>query len=274
MLVCLCFCLLIIILIGLPKLGTVDYLSMPFGFSGVVAAASLIFFAFIGFESIVRLSEETKNPTKNIPKALLLAIAISTIIYILVALTSVSVMGYEALAASSAPLADVAATIFGPQAFTIISVIALFATANTILLILLGTSRITYGMAAEKSIPSFFGHISSKTRTPAGAILLVMIGTMAFVTIKDISLIAKLTDYMVFVTFLIINSSVIALRYSFKNGKRKFKIPLNIGRFPVIPAAGLLLIVWLMSGLGKDILLWGSALFAIGILISFVYKRK
>ena len=106
--------LIAIILFGLKYIGHVNYAALPpLGFSGILSATALIFFAYLGFEDIVRLSEETKNPTKTIPKALILAIAISTILYIGTAIAAVSVVGWEALSQSAAPLALVAQTALG-----------------------------------------------------------------------------------------------------------------------------------------------------------------
>ncbi|MBS3064774.1 MAG: amino acid permease, partial [DPANN group archaeon] len=99
--------LLIIIALGFAFFGDVNILELPpTGFQGLISGAALIFFAFLGFEGVVRLSEETKNPKKVIPKALILSIIITTIIYILVAISAVSVLGWERLAMSNAPLAD------------------------------------------------------------------------------------------------------------------------------------------------------------------------
>jgi len=84
--------LIIIIAIGLPHLGSVNYLEMPQGFSGLFAASALIFFAYQGFESMVKFSEETKSPETTVPKALILAVVICVVFYILVALSVVSVL--------------------------------------------------------------------------------------------------------------------------------------------------------------------------------------
>ena len=127
--------LLLIIIVGLPYIGSVNYFEMP-SLGGVFSAAALIFFAFIGFEEMVRLSEETKKPKKTIPTALVVAIAITTIIYMLVGLSAVGILGWEALGSSDAPLADVANAAL-PGTGGILSIIALFATANTVLLLLL-----------------------------------------------------------------------------------------------------------------------------------------
>ena len=143
--------LLIIFFIGTPYYGTVNYFEMPLGLNGVFASAALIFFAYLGFEEIVKLSDETNEPNKKIPQAIILAMVISTLLYILVAFSSVSILGWEALADSTAPFSQIAFTVLGPNGSFLLSVIALFATSNTVLLLLLAGSRIIYGMAASDS---------------------------------------------------------------------------------------------------------------------------
>src|SRR3989344_4753485 len=133
--------LLIIIALGFKYIGSVNYLEMPNGFNGVLQATALIFFAFLGFDNIIKLAEETKDTRKVMPKAIILSIVISSIIYILVAISAVSILGWNALSTSSAPLADVAAKSFCGVAFLVLAVIALFSTSNTVLITLVTTSR-------------------------------------------------------------------------------------------------------------------------------------
>jgi len=133
--------LVYIIYLGVPYIGNVNVLEMP-STSGVLGGAVIVFFAFLGFEEMVRLAEETKEPKKTMPRALILAIVLSTILYILVAISAVNIVGWEALAASESPLALVAEAAAGSTAFGILSIIALFATANTVLLVMLTASRL------------------------------------------------------------------------------------------------------------------------------------
>lgn len=264
--------LLAIIAIGAPYFGSVDYLKMP-DLAGVFSAAALIFFAFIGFEQIARLSEETRNPEKNIPRALILSIILTTIIYMLVAVSAVSVISSEKLAASKAPLADIASHGFGQNAFLILAVIALFSTSNTVLLMLLATSRITYGMSRGNSLPACLGKIHGTRRTPWLATALAGIGAAAFVLVGDLKTIANITNFTVYITFIIINLSLILLRYSEPNTKRPFRVPLSIGKLPILPAFGALSCAAMLFGLTIDIVLYGLALLLIGYLFYFIFEK-
>lgn len=265
--------LVLIVILALRFIGRVNYFEMPNGYVGVFSAASLIFFAFIGFESIIKLSEETKNPTKIIPKALILSIIISTILYILVAIAAVSVLGWEKLGASNAPLADVAAAAMGSNAFIMLAIIALFSTANTILIILVTTSRIMYGMSTEKSLPKILSVVHKKQRTPWIAITAVALLSMAFAMIGDISFVAGATNFAVFITFIAINAALIGLRYTDAKQKRPFKVPLNIGKFPVLALLGILTSAFMLINLDKMVLLGGVGLTLVGVGIYEGYAR-
>jgi len=266
--------LVLIIFIGLPYLGKVDYFEMPMGIAGVFQASALVFFAYTGFESIVKLSEETKSPERTIPRSLLLAILISIILYILVAISAVSVMGWEKLGTSGAPFADLASTALGSGAFTLLAAIALFATANTVLLMLLGASRIVYGMADSATLPGILAKVHPSRRTPWAAILVSMLISILFLFSGDITFVANVDNFTLFVTFFVINASVIFLRYIKPEMKRPFRVPLTIGKFPVLPLFGILFCIFMLFQLEWKILLIGAALVVLGWLLSFVDMRK
>jgi len=232
--------LVIIIFLGLKNFGSVNYFDMPQGITGVFSSAALVFFAYMGFESIVKLGEETKDPAKVIPRSLLYSVVITAVLYVLVALAAVSIIGWEELNASSAPLATVAAAVLGSKAFILLGIIALFSTSNTVLITMVATSRLAYGMAKEKSLPKFLSLVHERTRTPWAAILIIMLLTFLFTVIGDIEIVANLTNLFLFITFASVNLSMIVLRYKLKDRKRSFRCPVNIGNFPVIPLLGFL----------------------------------
>lgn len=232
--------LIIIIVLGLRYFGSVNYLEMPHGFNGVLEATALIFFAFLGFDNIVKLAEETKNPKKIMPKAIILSIIISSIIYVLVAMAAVSVIGWQSLSSSSAPLADVAAKSFGNPAFIILAVIALFSTSNTVLMSLVTTSRMVYGIAKEKSLPKSFSLVDIKTKTPWIAIFLTMVVTVLFILIGDIKLVAGIANLGLFITFAFVNLSLIVLRYKKPYMHRTFKVPFDFNKFNILAFLGVL----------------------------------
>jgi APA family basic amino acid/polyamine antiporter len=266
--------LLIIICIGVPHLGSVDYLDMPNGLRGVFEAAALIFFAYMGFEEMVKLSEETRDPERNMPLALMAALAITILLYILVALSVVSVVPPEVLAASAAPFAEVAAEALGPEAFVVVSAIALFATANTVLLMLLAASRIAYGMAESASLPTVLGRVHPGRRTPMVAIVAVMLLSIAFLFSGDIAFVASANDFILFATFVVINASLITLRRKEPELPRPFRVPFAFGWVPVLPVLGILTCLFLIVHLDGAAILLGLGIAVVGGLIVLVRWQR
>ncbi len=257
--------LVVIIAIGLPHLGSVNYWELPQGYSGLFAASALIFFAFQGFESMVKFSEETKKPESTIPKALMLALLISTILYVLVALSVVSVTGWQQLAVSNAPFADIVSGTLGPDAAVIIAIVALFATANTALMSMYASSRILYGMAGVSSITAGLSWVHPGRRTPMTAIIISGFLSVILLFAGDITFIANVTNFTLFITFIVINAAVIALRYQSPLTPRAFRIPLSLGRLPLIPVAGIGFCILLLAVQEPAILILGVVLTGLGV---------
>jgi APA family basic amino acid/polyamine antiporter len=242
----------------------------------VISSVIITFFAFWGFEGIVNLSEETKNPKKTVPRALMLSIIISTILYVLVALTAISVVGWEKLAASKAPLADVARTAIPDLDLSLLlSVIALFATSNTVLVSLILSSRALYGIASDNSLPPVFSRIHVKRKTPYIAVFTVMILMMIAASFQDLKMVATLADAAIFTTYFAVNICLIWLRFSEPKADRPFKAPLSIGRMPLLALVGAASILILMALYVEPIFLLAEAgIVIVGYLIHRASRKK
>lgn len=260
-----------IIAIGLPHFGHVNYFEMPTGLSGIFSAAALIFFAFIGFEEIVKLSEEARSPERTIPQGLILALVIAIILYILVAIAAVSAVGWERLAASPAPFVEIAMGTLGTNAALVFICIALFATANTSLLLLISASRITYGMAKSGSLPKYLASVHVTRQTPILAIFIVMVFSLGFLLLGDISLVASVTNFTEFITFIVINAAVIALRYRSPDIPRPFRAPLNPRGIPLVPVCGIIFCLFFLTQLTS--LTLGIGLFLLIVIGFFSFLR-
>jgi len=231
-----------------PSLGEADFFELPEGGAhGIVSAAALGFFAYIGFEDIVKLAEEAKKPEKTIPKALFISNGIVMIIYTLVAVCAVSAISADQLGNSGSPLADVVDKRFGTAAVTAIVIIALFATANTILSNMLSSSRVLLNIAQDQPRLKRFAAVSKKRRTPIAALLLVFALMCAFSLIGEIETVAQIANLFIFGTFFFVNLSAVVLRVKEKNLERPFKIPLNIGNIPVPSLLGMLMTLALLG---------------------------
>jgi APA family basic amino acid/polyamine antiporter len=265
--------IVLVIVLGLGSIGSVNYFEMPMGLGGVLSASALIFFAFLGFEDIVNVSEETKSPKKTVPKAVILSLLISSFVYFLVSLSVVSMSDWKMISTSDAPLAYAVHEKFNVDISNIISVIALFATAGTALVFLIAGSRMIYGLSDAGELPKIFSKIHPKTRTPYIAILVSMIISMVFVLLGDIKLVASITNFFAFVVFILVNLSAIVLRYRKPETKREFKIPLNIGKFPLLPFFGLLACFLMIYYLEMKSIIIGLLIFGAGIVFLSYLKK-
>ncbi len=181
-------------------------------FFAVTSATSLAFFAMVGFEDSVNMAEETRNPTKTFPRALLLALGIAAAIYLVIALITATLVPTAALADSDGPLLLVvkaALPWFPPILF---AAIALFAVSNTALINMLMASRLLYGMANEGIIPRQFGRVHPVRRTPWVSILFTSIIALLLMSSFDIDVLGGTTSLLLLIVFTVVNVAVLVLR--------------------------------------------------------------
>lgn len=223
--------LIIIILFGIPWIGKVNLLeglngtnlienSFSLG-NSLFSSAALIFFAFLGFEGLANISEETKNPKKNVPKAIIFSLTIVIILYVLISIISVSVVSpmelYSSATSSSSngPLALVAERLISPETGFLLTLIAFCAIGSTLMVLLNVSSRIIYGMSKQNLAPKIFEHIDSRTKTPSIAIILVTFFSCLFTFFGNIELLGYLCTMGIFLLFGIINISAILIHRDF-----------------------------------------------------------
>ncbi len=268
--------LIIIIIIGFFGKQEPNYFILPSGssFAVIFSAVALIFFAYIGFEDIANIAEEVKEPQKNIPKAIIYSIIITTILYCFTAIAVVSILPYGDIADADAPLNSVAKEILGPGGGIVMSFIALFATANTVLIMLIVTSRMMYGMARDKALPEGLSRISPKYRTPIIAVLLTMGFTIIPILFGDISLVAHATVFGVLINFILVNISLLALRKKKPDLERPFKLKPSIKGYPVIALLGSIICIALLFTFNWYIILIQIIIILCGIVVFYAMKSK
>jgi APA family basic amino acid/polyamine antiporter len=238
----------LVIYVAWPYIGDVNYLEIPpGGINHVLLASALSFFAFMGFEEIVKLSEETKNAERTIPRALFISSIIVTILYTIVALCAVSAIPWEQLKESSRPLSDIVKQEMGTVGATIIAFIALFSTTNTILSNMMGSSRVMLNMSREKKWLKKLNYISPKRKTPVRTLIVAAILMICFALIGKLERVALMATFFVFITFLFVNLSVIILRIRQKTRGRPYRIPVNINNIPLPSLLGIILTLVLFS---------------------------
>ena len=212
--------LLFILAVGMPYWGDVNYLNFQspsnptgdFTMSLVLTGAVLTFYSFIGFEDIINVAEEVKDPQKNLPRGIVGAVLISSLIYMGISITAVSVVPPQLLAESSQPLVEVvkkAAPWFPPSAF---SIIAMFAVANTAMLNFIMGSRLIYGMSNQGLLPKVLSHVHGKTQTPHYSIFAILIIFLILAFTGDVSSLAKATSILLLICFIVVNLSLIRLK--------------------------------------------------------------
>jgi len=211
--------LLLIIFVGgdqLPQLSHVfeqsQSQSLP-GFSliGVFSGAFLAFYAYIGFEDMVNVAEEVKNPQRTMPRAILLCVIISTLLYSVVALVSISILSPVELSQSDAPLAAVYIAATG-KAPVVISVIGIFAVINGALIQIIMSSRVLYGMASRGWLPPVLGKVDPRTRTPVNSTALTVALVLFFALMLKMVPLAELTSYLVLTVFAMVNLALIKIK--------------------------------------------------------------
>jgi len=263
--------LIAIVAIGVPHVGDHD-LTAGSSTAGVVTAAALVFFAFVGFDEVITLAEETTDPARTVPRALLLALGLSTVLYIGVAISAISVLGPEALGSSEQPLADVVGEAIGPVSAAVVAVVAMVATTNTSLLAVTAASRLQYGMADTGALPALFGRLNGR-RAPGVAIVVTAAVAAVFVILGDLALVASVTDFSVYVVFIAVNLTVILLRLWQPKRRRPFRIRGTIGKVPITPVLALAAVGLLLPSLEASALVLGTAVLVAGVAVYALIKR-
>jgi APA family basic amino acid/polyamine antiporter len=200
--------------------------------SGIAFASLLAFFAFIGFEGLANMVEEAKVPHRDIPRALVLTLIISIVLYVAVAATAISVVSAERLASSPAPLSLVFREVAGVSPATI-SAIAIIATLNTILAQMTMAARVIYGMARQGNLPDIAGRVHPRTATPLVATALIVASVITLALTFPLQRLAESTSLATLVVFALVNLALLRLRH------RHVHTPGPHVRVPLwVPAAG------------------------------------
>lgn len=184
----------------------------------VLAGGFLAFYAFLGFEDMVNVAEEVKNPERNMSLAIIISLVIATLFYFLVALIAVLSVPPAQLSASDAPLALVYETVSGRQPVAI-SLISLFAVVNGALIQIIMISRILYGMSVRQWLPPFFSEVNQRTHTPVKSTFIVGGFVWLMAIAFPIVTLAKATSFFVLAVFVLVNLALIRIKRRNNDGK-------------------------------------------------------
>ena len=242
-----------------------------FGFSGIVRAASIVFFAYIGFEAVSTAGQEAKNPGKDMPIGIIGSLVVCTILYILVSITLTLIVDYRQLNVPD-PVA-VAVDALGPQwswFAKIIKVGAIVGLTSVVLVLMYGQTRIFYTMARDGLLPRVFATVHPRFKTPWVNTILVGMITAFAAAFFDINALGDLTSVGTLMAFAIVCLSVIWLRRTHPELPRGYRVPL----YPVVPALGILSCLWLITGIEWSVLVFFFWYAIAAIVLYFVYGMR
>jgi APA family basic amino acid/polyamine antiporter len=199
----------------------------------ILSAGLLAVFAFIGFEGIVNVAEETKDPERNLPRAILATLVITTLIYVVVVWVSLVTLGPDTLGETEAPLANVFVRLTGWPA-TVMAAIAIVATLNGIIASIILAARVAYGLARRGDIPAVFARVNRMTRTPLVATLVTTLLVLGFALAVPLTGLAELSSRLTLAMFAAVNASLVAIKM------RETRAPEHVFLAPLwVPIAGL-----------------------------------
>ncbi|MCM8794570.1 MAG: amino acid permease [Candidatus Omnitrophica bacterium] len=211
----------------------------PVSWGPVFQAGALAFFAFIGFEDMVNVSEEVIAPEEAMPKAILTAVAISGCLYILIAFLAVRVVPPAELAASGAPLLEVVRTAAPAVPAGLFTLVAVFAVSNTALLNFIMGSRLIYGMAQEKLLPAWLGAVHPRRRTPHIAILVILAAVIGMALSGTLVHLAGTTSTLILGVFFVVNGSLLLVKRR-HSGFQGFQVPMAVPAMGAVTSLGLM----------------------------------
>lgn len=261
---------LLFLYLGFSHINPVNWSDfMPFGWSGVITGAAIVFFAYIGFDAVSTAAEEVRNPQRNLPIGILVSLLICTILYIAVAAVLTGIVSYTTLD-TPAPVAYALVEIGIQWGAALVSVGALLGITSVLLVLLFGQSRIFFAMSRDGLLPPAFKKVHPKFRTPFRVTIFVGVVTALLAGFLPLQDIAELVNVGTLAAFIIVSAGVIVLRYMRPDLHRPFKCPLvpYVPLICIVSCAALIYVLPFVTHL--RFVIW----LIIGLLVYFLYSRN
>ena len=235
------------------------------GWIAILQGAALAFYAFIGFEDIVNVAEEVKNPERNVPRAVLLSLGIAGVVYVLVSWLATQVLNPAALSASGAPLLEVVQRAQPNFPGVIFTFIALFAVLNTALLNFITASRLLFGMSRDGLLPAWFSKLHATRATPYRTIIVILPIVIFLALSGTLQFLAGTTATLILAMFCLVNLSLLVIKRREGNADG-FQVP------AIIPVLAFLSNLVLIAFASKESHLLATAFVGVGFILVFVRK--
>lgn len=218
----------------------------PFGFTGIMTGAGIIFFSFVGLDAVATAGDEAKNPRRNLPIALIGALIIVTGVYVLVALTALGAQASGEFEGQAAGLSAILENIVGATwPGTVVAAGAVISIFSVTLVVLYGQTRILFAMSRDGMAPKIFQKVNPRTMTPVANTIIVSVIVAILAGVLPINFLAEMTSIGTLAAFLVVSIAVIVLRRREPDLERKFRVPL----YPVIPILSILGCLWIIKDL-------------------------
>jgi APA family basic amino acid/polyamine antiporter len=234
---------------------------IPTGSFGILQGSALIFFAYTGFARITTMAEEVKDPSRTIPRSIILALVTSTVIYLFVSLTAVGLVGYNDLSSTGSPLVEAIKVTGSQAAVSLIAMGAMVATTSVLLTTILGVSRVTFAMARNDDFPKFLSKIHPKYETPYYAIWITGLLMILAIIFADLTRVVTVSTFASLIYYLIANLAALRLREKV----RRYSL--------FVPVISLLSCLGLLMFLTFDSWIIGVIAIGIGIVYYKAYKK-
>jgi basic amino acid/polyamine antiporter, APA family len=240
-----------------------------FGWLGLLSAASLVFFAFVGFDVVATTAEETRNPQRNVPRGIFGSLAIVSVLYVAVSLVLTGMVSYTQLQSGNATLATAFALHGATWVKNIIAIGALAGLSTVVMVMFLGQTRVLYAMSRDGLIPRGLAH-TGKHGTPVRLTVIVGVVCAALAAFVDFGTLEEMVNIGTLVAFVLVAIGVPILRRTRPDLRRGFRVPL----VPLIPILAAVACLWLMLNLLVETWLRFVIWMAIGVVLYLAYGRS
>jgi len=262
--------LLLIIAVGSTEVSTSNWDPFfPFGAGGIIGGAALVFFAFIGFDIVATTAEEAREPQRDMPRGILGSLAITTLLYVVVALVLTGMLVYTELN-TAAPIADAFESADRPWASGFIFAGALVALTNTVLILMLGQSRVAFAMARDRLLPSPLARSHPRYGTPSRITIIIGVLVAILAGVTPIATAAELVNIGTLFAFMLVSAAVLLLRRREPGRPRPFRTP----GVPAVPILAIVLSAVLIVTLEPVTWLRFVVWMLIGFVVYFFYSRR